>query len=80
MKKVLLPEFDKAFATLVDDLHQRGMLDTTLVVGMGEFGRTPKINDAAGRDHHNKAWSVVFAGGGIQGGRVLEQPTKLARK
>ncbi|MDX1980416.1 MAG: DUF1501 domain-containing protein [Bryobacteraceae bacterium] len=71
MKKVLLPEFDRAFATLVDDLHQRGMLDTTLVIGMGEFGRTPAINADAGRDHHCKAWSVVLAGGGIPGGRVL---------
>ncbi len=70
-KKALLPEFDKAFATLVADLHDRGMLDTTLVIGMGEFGRTPKINADAGRDHHSKAWSVVFAGGGTQGGRLL---------
>lgn len=71
MKKVLLPEFDKAYATLVDDLHQRGMLDSTLVIGMGEFGRTPKINADAGRDHHCKAWSIVMAGGGIPGGRIL---------
>jgi hypothetical protein len=71
MKKVLLPEFDRAFATLLDDLHQRGMLDSTLVIGMGEFGRTPKVNKDAGRDHHNKAWSIALAGAGIQGGRVL---------
>ncbi len=70
-KKALLPEFDKAFASLVTDLHERGMLDTTLVIGMGEFGRTPKINEGAGRDHHCKAWSVVFAGGGVPGGRIL---------
>jgi hypothetical protein len=70
-KKALLPEFDKAFATLVSDLHDRGMLDTTLVIAMGEFGRTPKINEGAGRDHHCKAWSVAFAGGGIPGGRLL---------
>ena len=70
-KKALLPEFDKAFATLVADLHDRGMLDTTLVIAMGEFGRTPKINADAGRDHHCKAWSVAFAGGGIPGGRLL---------
>jgi hypothetical protein len=78
MKKVLLPEFDKAFATLVDDLHQRGMLETTLVIGMGEFGRTPQINAGAGRDHHCKAWSVVFAGGGIPGGRILGATDKTA--
>ncbi|MBM3785833.1 MAG: DUF1501 domain-containing protein [Acidobacteria bacterium] len=70
-KKALLPEFDKAFASLVTDLHDRGMLDSTLVIGMGEFGRTPKINDGAGRDHHCKAWSVVFAGGGTEGGRLM---------
>ena len=71
MKKALLPEFDRAFAGLLEDLHERGMLDTTLVIAMGEFGRTPKVNDAAGRDHHSKAWSIALAGAGIPGGRVL---------
>ncbi|MBI1786709.1 MAG: DUF1501 domain-containing protein [Acidobacteria bacterium] len=71
MKKSLLPEFDRAFAALLQDLDQRGMLETTLVLAMGEFGRTPKVNDAAGRDHHNKAWSLAIGGAGIPGGRVL---------
>ncbi len=71
MKKALLPEFDRAFAGLLEDLHDRGMLDTTLVIAMGEFGRTPKVNAAAGRDHHSKAWSIALAGAGIPGGRVL---------
>jgi hypothetical protein len=71
MKKALLPEFDRAFAGLLEDLHERGMLGTTLVIAMGEFGRTPKVNDAAGRDHHSKAWSIALAGAGIPGGRVL---------
>jgi hypothetical protein len=71
MQKVLLPEFDRAFAALLEDLDQRGMLDTTLVIANGEFGRTPKVNSDAGRDHHCKAWSVVFAGAGITGGRIL---------
>jgi Protein of unknown function (DUF1501) len=71
MKKALLPEFDRAFAGLLEDLSERGMLDTTLVIAMGEFGRTPKVNEAAGRDHHSKAWSIVLAGAGIPGGRVL---------
>ena len=71
MKKVLLPEFDRGFAALLQDLHDRGMLDTTLVIAMGEFGRTPKVNEAAGRDHHSKAWSIALAGAGIPGGRVL---------
>lgn len=78
MKKVLLPEFDPAFATLVEDLDQRGMLDSTLVIVNGEFGRTPKINDAAGRDHHSKAWSVVFAGARLTGGRVIGATDKTA--
>jgi hypothetical protein len=71
MQKILLPEFDRAFAALLEDLDQRGMLDTTLVIANGEFGRTPKINSDAGRDHHCKAWSAVFAGAGITGGRIL---------
>jgi hypothetical protein len=71
MKKILLPEFDPAFATLLQDLHERGMLETTLVVSTGEFGRTPKVNGAAGRDHHCRAWSIVLAGAGIPGGRIL---------
>ena len=71
MKKSLLPEFDPAYATLLQDLHERGLLETTLVIAMGEFGRTPKVNGAAGRDHHCRAWSILLAGGGIPGGRVL---------
>jgi len=67
----LLPEFDPAFATLLQDLHERGMLESTLVITTGEFGRTPKVNGAAGRDHHCKAWSILLAGAGIGGGRVL---------
>ncbi len=78
MKKVLLPEFDRGFGTLLEDLHQRGLLDTTLVIAMGEFGRTPKINADAGRDHHNKAWSIALAGAGIAGGRVLGATDKTA--
>jgi Protein of unknown function (DUF1501) len=71
LKKNLLPEFDQAYAALLQDLHDRGLLERTLVLVMGEFGRTPKINANAGRDHHSKAWSILLAGGGIAGGRVL---------
>src|SRR5260370_17262333 len=78
MKKALLPEFDRAFAGLLEDLHERGMLDTTLVIAMGEFGRTPKVNDAAGRDHHSKAWSIALAGAGIPRRRVLRATDKHA--
>jgi hypothetical protein len=63
-------EFDRTFATLLDDLHQRGLLETTLVIVMSEFGRTPKINRNYGRDHWSKAWSVALAGCGIKGGAV----------
>jgi len=65
-----LGEFDRPFATLLDDLHQRGMLESTLVVVMSEFGRTPIINRNFGRDHWSKAWSVAVAGCGIKGGAV----------
>jgi uncharacterized protein (DUF1501 family) len=66
-----LGEFDRTFATLLDDLHERGMLNSTLVVVMSEFGRTPKINRNFGRDHWSKAWSVAMAGCGIKGGAVV---------
>jgi hypothetical protein len=66
-----LGEFDRTFATLLDDLDQRGMLDSTLVVVMSEFGRTPKINRNMGRDHWSRAWSVALAGCGIKGGTVV---------
>ena len=66
-----LPEFDSAFATLLDDLSQRGMLESTLVLVTGEFGRTPEINANGGRDHWPGCFSVVVAGAGIQGGRVI---------
>ncbi|MBI3838803.1 MAG: DUF1501 domain-containing protein [Planctomycetia bacterium] len=64
-------QVDQPFAYLLWDLKQRGLLDTTLVVWMGEFGRTPKINPRAGRDHYPKAFNIVLAGGGIRGGRVI---------
>jgi len=65
-----LPELDRAFAALVEDLHERGMLDSTLVLVTGEFGRTPEINLYGGRDHWPNAFSLAIAGAGIQGGRV----------
>jgi len=69
--KSLMAKLDPAFAALVVALSQRGMLDDTLVICMGEFGRTPTINDSAGRDHWSGAFSAVLAGGGIRGGLVL---------
>ncbi|MGE0605786.1 MAG: DUF1501 domain-containing protein [Pirellulales bacterium] len=67
----LIPHADKAFGALVADLDQRGLLDTTLVVMMGEMGRTPRINNEAGRDHWSMAQSVLFAGGGIKPGQII---------
>lgn len=70
-KDLVGPMFDNAYSSLLEDLHQRGMLENTLVVAMGEFGRTPKINPAGGRDHWPQCWTVLFAGGGVKGGRVV---------
>jgi hypothetical protein len=68
--KYCFPALDPAFATLLDDLKERGLLDDTLIAMYGEFGRTPKINKNAGRDHWGACQSAVFAGGGIRGGNI----------
>ncbi len=70
LQRELLPMFDQGMSALLEDLHQRGLLDQTLVVCMGEFGRTPKINRNAGRDHWGECSCTMMAGGGIQGGVV----------
>ena len=62
---------DAAWAALMGDLKDRGLLDTTLIVWMGEFGRTPQINPQQGRDHFPNGWSTVLAGGGVKGGQVV---------
>jgi hypothetical protein len=67
----LIPTFDQGFAALIRDLHERGLLEETLVVAMGEFGRTPKLNVRGGRDHWPRVFSIVMAGGGIAGGQVF---------
>jgi uncharacterized protein (DUF1501 family) len=67
----LCEQLDQPFAALITDLAERGMLDKTLVIWMGEFGRTPRINPRAGRDHFPRAFSAVLAGGGVRGGQVL---------
>jgi hypothetical protein len=71
LKEVLCPPFDQGVSALIEDLSDRGMLDNTLVVVTTEFGRTPRINDLAGRDHWPNAFSIMMAGGGIQGGAVI---------
>ena len=71
MPRRLSGQADAGFATLVKDLRDRGRLDRTLVIWMGEFGRTPRINANTGRDHFPRAFIVALAGGGIRGGRVI---------
>jgi hypothetical protein len=73
----LIPPADEGFSALVEDLAARGLLDSTLVVAMGEFGRTPKINNNAGRDHWPDCYSVVLAGGGVRGGQVYGASDKI---
>ena len=68
---LLGPMFDNAYSSLLEDLHDRGMLENTLVLAMGEFGRTPKVNPAGGRDHWPQCWTIVWAGGGVKGGQVV---------
>jgi uncharacterized protein (DUF1501 family) len=67
----LLPTFDQAFAALLTDLQQSGLLEQTLVIALGEFGRTPKLNVRGGRDHWPRVFSAVLAGGGIPGGQII---------
>src|SRR5207253_4749388 len=69
--KKLSEVLDAGWSALMDDLRQRGLLDSTLIVWMGEFGRTPKINGNKGRDHWANSWSTVLSGGGIKGGQVV---------
>jgi len=76
IKSLLMPMMDQAFTALLEDLDQRGLLDETLVIWFGEFGRTPKLNGNAGRDHWGHVFSLALAGGGIRGGVVLGQSDK----
>jgi hypothetical protein len=71
LRRGFLPRFDQAYSALIADLHQRGLLSTTLVVAWGEFGRTPRVNKDAGRDHYPNVFSAAIAGGKVQGGRVV---------
>ena len=71
IRDTVAPSFDTAFAALLTDLETRGLLDSTLVVATGEFGRTPKLNSNGGRDHWAGCWTALVAGGGVKGGRVI---------
>ncbi len=72
------PIFDRAFSALLDDLENRGLLETTLVVAMGEFGRTPRITNRAARDHWPRCYFSLWAGGGVQPGRTIGESDKYA--
>ncbi|MFN9429265.1 MAG: DUF1501 domain-containing protein, partial [Acidobacteriota bacterium] len=70
-KDLVGPMFDHAYASLLEDLHDRGLLKNTMVVACGEFGRTPKINPAGGRDHWPQCWSILMGGGPLKGGAIV---------
>jgi hypothetical protein len=78
LKHNLFPYTDRAVSALLDDLHNSGLIDNTLVVVTGEFGRTPKINKDAGRDHWGPAMTMLFAGAGVRGGTVIGATDKMA--
>ncbi|MCS6851918.1 MAG: DUF1501 domain-containing protein [Gemmataceae bacterium] len=77
MKNIVAPMYDQAYSALIEDLDQRGLLPTTLVCNLAEFGRTPRVNPAGGRDHWPQVFTVGFAGGGVQGGRVVGKSDPL---
>lgn len=70
-RDIVGPWFDNGYSSLLEELAERGLLEDTLVVATGEFGRTPKINPAGGRDHWPQCWSMLFAGGGVKGGQIV---------
>ena len=71
MRDIVCPLYDQAYSALIEDLDQRGLLDATMVCNLAEFGRTPRVNPAGGRDHWPQCFTVGFAGGGVKGGRII---------
>ena len=71
LRQGFLPRWDRAYSALIEDLDQRGLLESTLVLAWGEFGRTPRVNRDAGRDHYPGVFSAALAGGPVQGGRIV---------
>lgn len=71
VKHLAFPQLDLAMAALLSDLEERGLLENTLVIWMGEFGRTPRVNAGGGRDHYARAWTTALFGGGIRGGQII---------
>jgi hypothetical protein len=77
MSRLVAPNFDQAYSALLEDLKDRGLLSSTIVTALGEFGRTPKVNPAGGRDHHPGVWSMIMGGGPIKGGKVIGESDAL---
>ncbi len=77
VRELAMPQLDQGMSALLTDLHDRGLLDDTLVIWMGEFGRTPRVKPDGGRDHYARAWSTVLFGGGIRGGQVVGRTDRL---
>ncbi|MBX9654496.1 DUF1501 domain-containing protein [bacterium] len=77
MKEQVAPMYDQAVSALLEDLANRGLLDSTMVCQLAEFGRTPKVNPAGGRDHWPQCWTMLFAGGGVKGGRVVGKSDEI---
>jgi uncharacterized protein (DUF1501 family) len=77
MRDIVAPMYDQGYSALIEDLAQRGMLDKTMVCNLAEFGRTPRVNPAGGRDHWPNCWTIYFAGGGIKGGRVVGKSDEI---
>ena len=78
MAKLVAPAFDLGYSTLLEDLKERGLYDSTVVIAMGEFGRTPKINPDAGRDHWPSCYTLVLAGGGVRRGFLYSASDRIA--
>lgn len=77
MKELICPMYDQGYTALIEDLEQRGLLKNTMVCNLAEFGRTPRINPAGGRDHWPACWTCYFAGGGVKGGRVVGRSDEI---
>jgi hypothetical protein len=77
MRDLICPMYDQGYTALLEDLHQRGTLDDTMVCNLAEFGRTPKVNPAGGRDHWPNCWTIGFAGGGVKGGRAIGKSDEI---
>ena len=77
MRDIVAPMYDQGYSALLEDLYQRGMLEKTLVASLAEFGRTPRVNPAGGRDHWPQCWSSKFAGGGVKGGRIVGRSDQI---